>query len=42
MAQTAQYLRQSQEAMNTDGQLTSPKQNKKKFEGLLNFFYKKE
>lgn len=39
---TAQYLRQSQEAQSTDGMQSSPKQNKKKFEGLLNFFYKKE
>lgn len=39
---TAQYLRQSQEQLATDGGHASPKQQKKKFEGLLNFFYKKE
>lgn len=39
---TAQYLRQSQEQLATDGAHASPKQQKKKFEGLLNFFYKKE
>lgn len=39
---TAQYLRQSQEHLAADGALHSPKQQKKKFEGLLNFFYKKE
>lgn len=38
---TAQYLRHSQEQLATDGPSHSPKQ-KKKFEGLLNFFYKKE
>lgn len=39
---TAQYLRQSQEQLAAGSGHASPKQQKKKFEGLLNFFYKKE